>query len=91
MKTIGVRELRQRASAVLRLVETGETFEVTDRGRPVALICPLRSKSPLDELRSIGEVSIPSGDLADLPRPLALPPRAVPPSILLARLRAHER
>lgn len=36
MKTVGVRELRQRASELLRLVEGGETIEVTDRGRPVA-------------------------------------------------------
>jgi antitoxin (DNA-binding transcriptional repressor) of toxin-antitoxin stability system len=91
MKTIGVRELRQRASAVLHLAERGETFQVTDRGRPVALITPLPSESPLDFLRAVGDVSSPSGDLGDLPLPLELRPGDVAPSVVLARLRAHER
>jgi prevent-host-death family protein len=38
MATVGVRELRQRASELLRRVEAGETIEVTDRGRPVAVL-----------------------------------------------------
>jgi prevent-host-death family protein len=91
MKTIGVRELRQRASDVLRLVERGETFQVTDRGRPVALITPLRTAGVLDELRAAGDVSTPVGGIGDLPAPLALPPGATSPSKVLARLRAHER
>ena len=35
MASVGVRELRQRASELLRRVEAGETIEITDRGRPV--------------------------------------------------------
>ena len=31
MTSVGVRELRQRASELLRLVEQGETVEITDR------------------------------------------------------------
>ena len=38
METIGVRELQQRASAVLRRIERGEVLGVTDRGRLVAVI-----------------------------------------------------
>ena len=38
MGVIGVRELRQRASEVLRLVEKGEPTIVTRHGRPVATI-----------------------------------------------------
>ncbi|HCO03412.1 MAG TPA: prevent-host-death family protein, partial [Actinobacteria bacterium] len=34
MASVGIRELRQRASELLRRVEAGETIEVTDRGRP---------------------------------------------------------
>jgi prevent-host-death family protein len=41
MSTIGVRELRQNASEVLREVEAGETATVTVAGRPVAKIVPL--------------------------------------------------
>jgi prevent-host-death family protein len=91
VKTIGIRELRQRASDVVRSVENGETFQLTDRGRPVALITPVRDGSPLERLRGQGDVSIPVADLDDLPEPLALSARASPPSKILARLRAHER
>lgn len=33
---MGVRELRQRASELLRLVELGHTVRITDSSRPVA-------------------------------------------------------
>jgi prevent-host-death family protein len=91
MKTIGIRDLRQRASVVLREVETGQTFEVTDRGRPVAVLGPVTDKSPLDRLRAAGDVSVPTGALDDLPPPLPRAPGQTPPSIVLARLRADER
>ncbi len=76
MKSIGVRELRQRASAVLREVERGVTFEVTDRGRPVAVLGPVAEKNPLERLRAAGDVSTPAGSLDDLPPPLPLAPGA---------------
>jgi prevent-host-death family protein len=41
MERIGVRELRQHASRYLARVAGGETLEVTDRGRPVALLTPV--------------------------------------------------
>ena len=41
MDRIGVRELRQNASKYLARVEKGETLEITDRGRPVALLTPV--------------------------------------------------
>jgi prevent-host-death family protein len=91
MKTIGVRELRQHASQVLRLAEHGETFRVTDRGRPLALIVPLRTRDALEELRVAGDVSTSHGTIGELPAPLAMPRGATPPSKVLARLRAHER
>lgn len=43
MDRIGVRELRQNASAYLARVASGESIEVTDRGRPVALLVPIAS------------------------------------------------
>ncbi len=91
MKTIGIRELRQRASVVLREVESGVTFEVTDRGRPVAVLSPMANKSPLDRLRAAGDVSTPIGALDDLPPPLPLAPGQTSPSGVLTRLRADER
>lgn len=91
MKAIGIRELRQRASEVLREVEGGVTFEVTDRGRPVALLGPLPDKEPLEKLRAAGDVSTPTGTLDDLPPPLRLGAGKRSASAVLARLRAHER
>jgi prevent-host-death family protein len=44
MRQVGVRELRQQASRLLKRVAAGESFEVTDRGRPVALLVPLPDK-----------------------------------------------
>ena len=39
-RTIPQRELRNNVSAVLRAAESGETFTVTVRGRPVARLIP---------------------------------------------------
>lgn len=41
---IGVRELRNEVSDVLRRVEAGEEFVVTVRGRPVARVSGLETK-----------------------------------------------
>ena len=88
---MGIRELRQRASGLLRLVEQGETVEITDRGRPVALLTPIPEGSPLERMRAAGEVDTATGDLDDLPEPLVLPPQAELPSSVLERLRRNER
>jgi prevent-host-death family protein len=90
MASVGVRELRQRASELLRRVEAGETIEITDRGRPVALLAPLPDEGPLERLRAAGEVEAGRQDWADLPQPLPAT-TGVPASVVLARLRAHER
>ncbi len=91
MATVGVRELRQRASELLRRVEQGETIEITDRGRPVALLGPLPGGSALDRLRAAGEVESATGDIDDLPAPLELDAGVELPSQVLARLRRDER
>lgn len=90
MTSVGVRELRQRASELLRLVEAGESIEITDRGRPVALLSPMPQGSPLERLRAAGETVRASGDLHELPPPLKLLATELP-SARLARLRLNER
>ena len=90
MTSVGVRELRQRASELLRLVEQGETVEITDRGRPVALLAPIPEGAPLERLRAAGDVEPARSDLDDLPPPLRSR-AAEPPSAVLARLRRDER
>jgi prevent-host-death family protein len=91
MATIGIRELRQRASEYLRRVERGQTVEITARGRAVALLVPLRGASRLERLAREGRVTPARGDVLALGAPLR-PRRRVPlPSAVLARARAHER
>lgn len=91
MTSVGVRELRQRASELLRRVTAGETIQITDRGRPVALLAPLPEAEPLERLRATGEIEPAEGDLTDLPDPLEPAPGAELPSAVLARLRRDER
>ena len=40
-ETVGVRELRQQASELIRRVEAGEEFVITVSGRPAARLVPL--------------------------------------------------
>lgn len=87
MSSVGIRELRQRASELLRLVESGEVIEITDRGRPVALLTPIPDLDPLERLRAAGEVISAIGSIDDLPEPLELEPGQEPASVVLARQR----
>ena len=91
MASVGVRELRQRASELLRRVEAGETIEITDHGRPVAALTPLPALSPLERLRASGDVMSATGSFHDLPPPLKLRPGQEPPSKVLEQLRRDER
>ena len=91
MASVGVRELRQRASELLRRVEAGETIEITDRGRPVAVLAPLPDQRPIDRLRATGDLVPAGSDLKDLPEPLPLAPGQEAPSSVLDRLRRDER
>lgn len=56
METIGVRELRQHASAALRRVERGEIIGVTDRGRLVAVLSPAQAATGTGALLASGRV-----------------------------------
>ncbi|MCL2770337.1 MAG: type II toxin-antitoxin system prevent-host-death family antitoxin [Solirubrobacterales bacterium] len=91
MATSGVRELRQRASELLRRVQAGETIEITDRGRPVAVLAPLPHEGPTARMRAAGDLVAGRLDLDSLPPPLPLTPGQEPPSRALERLREDER
>ncbi len=73
MKTIGVRELQQHASAALRRVERGETIGVTDRGRLVAVLAPPSSATGTGALLASGRVQTARRPVDSLPdqRPAA--------------------
>ena len=86
---VGVRELRQNLSRWLRRVESGESFEVTDRGRPVAQLIPLLPEDDvIARLVREGRIArVATRGLADLPTPLPPRPGARPLSEILDELR----
>ena len=88
---VDVRELRQNLRQHLRRVEQGETLEVLDRGRPVAVLAPLPERQGvLDRLLASGRVKPARLDLASLGFPEDLEP-GVSLSEALAELRSEER
>lgn len=91
MVRVGIRELRQSASELLRRVRSGETIEITDRGHPVALLTPILHGSVLERLRAAGQTEVATEDIQDLPRPITLPQGVELPSDALERLRRDER
>lgn len=54
--TIPHRELRNNSAEILRRVQAGDTFEITNNGRPVALLAPV-PEEPLALLRRSGAVT----------------------------------
>jgi prevent-host-death family protein len=70
-RRVGVRELRQNLSQYLRRVERGERLEVTEHGRPVAVLAPIgEPDSPIERLVAAGRAIAPSVDITTL-----LPPK----------------
>ncbi len=86
MDTVGIRELKQNASAVVAQVAAGETLLVTVRGQPVARLSPLSSSS-LQQLIDDGLVRPARAKLASLPAPTPGPSV----SDVLQRMRDDER
>jgi len=68
MSEVGIRALKQNASAVVAQASAGETITITDRGRPVAQITPL-PRTRLAGLVSAGLARPPRIRLVDLPAP----------------------
>lgn len=91
MERIGIRELQQHASGVLRRVRGGEGIEVTERGHPVAVLIPQRGGSALEALRAAGRVTPAEGDVLDLGPPLRRGTSRTSASKRLEQMRANER
>ncbi len=90
MGSIGVRQLQQNAATTVERVRLGESIEVTVRGRPVARLVPVAG-SLLDQLEAAGKLKRGKGNLLELGPPLKLRRGLEPPSVTLAKMRAHER
>ncbi len=87
MERIGIRELRQHASRWVRRAAAGESFEVTDRGRPVARLVPPAPLEGIEKLRAEGRITEATGDLLEL-APLLPPKPGIP---LLSEIIAADR
>jgi prevent-host-death family protein len=88
--SIGIRELRQHASRYLRLVEEQrEPIQITDRGRPVAILTPVPTGGTRERLIASGRLRPGTGGL--LPRPVPAKPGVPLPSKILEDMRADER
>ena len=86
---VGIRELRQNAGTVIRRAAAGETIEVTDRGRPVAKIVPLRAASVLDQMIAEGRATRARGNLLDHKPHPPIPGKSL--SEILTEMRRDER
>ena len=88
MERIGVRELRQHASLYLGRVKAGESIEVAERGKVVALLVPPDDKKSglLDQLIAEGKIRPPTAPWR-LPSPITLPPGSPSASEILEELR----
>jgi prevent-host-death family protein len=90
MTTIGVRELRQNASHYLELVEGGESIEITNRGKLVALLTPPRRPHlgmSREDLIAHGLLIPGRGRISDIPPPPKRP--GVSASELLEEMRGE--
>jgi len=65
VETVSHRELRNRSGEVLRAVEAGESFTITNGGVPVARLVPVSDPAP--DLRSVRPARR-RGGFSDLPR-----------------------
>ncbi|HEY5399546.1 MAG TPA: hypothetical protein VIL16_29595 [Trebonia sp.] len=89
---IGIRELRQHASVYVDLVERGYTVDITNRGRLVAQMIPVRDpESPLERWIAKGVIERAEDDGSVLEIEPYLGPAGGPTaSGALGRLRAGE-
>lgn len=52
-----MRELNQNTAGVLARVEAGEPVEITNRGKSIARLVPVRSNNELDDFIAAGRVT----------------------------------
>jgi prevent-host-death family protein len=88
---VGARQLRHELSAILERVWNGESFEITDRGRPVARLVPLPEREDAwDRLIADGAVRPPARPLHPLPKPIKLRKQVMSTDRAIAIERGYE-
>lgn len=89
MDRIGVRELRQHASRYLERVKAGESIEVTERGKLIALlVSPGPARSARARLVEAGTL-VPARQPFSLPARISLAPSPITASAALDDLRGE--
>jgi prevent-host-death family protein len=69
--SVGIRDLRDNLSRYLELVRAGTNISITDHGRPIAAIMPMRFSAHALDLAEQGLVRLPrlpKGNPADFPK-----------------------
>jgi prevent-host-death family protein len=90
MKQVGVRALKQNASAVVAEAAAGEVITITDRGRPVAQLIPMPTGT-LSGLVASGRARPAQRSAIDLPAPAKRRRGQRPLSEVVAEGRDDER
>jgi prevent-host-death family protein len=96
MRSVGIREMKNRLSEYLRLVAGGEVVLVTDHGRVVAQLAPppafapppLEEDEALRRLAAAGKLRLPK---SPVPSPGAGPVKGIPQGLDPAKLLQETR
>jgi prevent-host-death family protein len=88
---VGIRELKDTLSAVLHRVQEGEPIEVTDNGRPIVRMVPIRPMSVTERLVAEGTLVLALDQDTEWPDPEPTPPGERPMSEIVIEMRADER
>jgi prevent-host-death family protein len=93
MERVGIRELRQNLRRYLKRVDRGESFEVTEFGRPVARLGPLPGDkgSVFSRLVAEGRITPARADIASLPAARRAPHGASATEALLSERHTDRR
>lgn len=87
---VGIRELKQNASAVISRVKAGESLVVTERGKPVAHLVPTQVNS-VQELIDAGLASSAKRSLSDVMKDMPKSRGTDSLSEILIRMREDNR
>jgi prevent-host-death family protein len=88
---VGIRELKDTLSAILHRVREGEPIEVTDNGRPIVRMVPIRPMRATDWLVAEGTLVLAPDQDDEWPDPEPTPPGERPMSEIVIEMREDER
>ena len=90
MSIVGIRALKQNASAVVAEAAAGDIVVITDRGRPVAMLVPYQ-ESRVQAMIDAGLATPPRHSIRDVPPPPPRKPGQRALTVVLREMRDEER